>query len=65
MHIVTANRGVLLMSLEGEVIGRWGEKRSEPGQIVGYPHGLWFDRRGDLYVAEVGAENRLRKYARV
>ena len=66
MHIpLGGGRGIQLMSLEGEVVGRWGEQGSEPGEFLGAPHGLWIDRHGDLYVAEVNAGNRLQKYARV
>ena len=65
MHIAEGRTGMLLMGLDGAVIGRWGENGSGPGQIEGGLHGLWIDRHGDLYTAEVGAEDRLTKYARV
>ena len=56
--------GILLMTLSGEVIGRWGERGMEPGQFSGSPHGIWIDGQGDLYVAQVGVHNSLNKYAR-
>jgi hypothetical protein len=56
---------MLLMGLDGTVIGRWGERGDQPIQSVGALHGLWIDRHGDLYTAAVGAENRLLKHARV
>ena len=65
MHICEGVAGMLLMGLDGTVIGRWGERGSEAGQIAGGLHGLWIDRHGDLYTAEVGAEDRIQKYARV
>ena len=66
MHIAEGNGGgILVIKLDGEVIGRWGEKGDAPGQWTGYPHGLWLDSRGDMYVAEVGAQKALQKFARV
>ena len=64
MHIVSA-RGVELRKLDGRLVGRWGEKGPEPGQFLNSPHGVWIDRHGDLYVAEVGGNNRLQKFTRV
>lgn len=36
-----------------------------PGQFAGIPHGLWMDAQGDVYVAQVGADNALNRYTRV
>ena len=41
------------------------EDTIEPGQFSDSPHGIWVDSRGDLYVSEVVAENRLQKFARM
>ena len=66
MHIAEGSGGgILLVKLDGEVIGRWGEKGDAPGQWTGAPHGLWLDSHGDMYVAEVGAQKALQKFARV
>ena len=65
IHVAEAEQRICLMTPNGEVIGRWGEKGHAPGQFPVYPHGLWIDSHGDVYVAEVGAENRLQKFARV
>jgi len=65
MHIAEGLTGMLLMTLDGEVIGRWGEKGTGPGQFLGALHGLWFDNHGDLYITEVVEQNRLLKFARV
>lgn len=64
MHIVSAP-GVELRTLDGKLVGRWGDKGPAPGQFANSPHGVWIDRHGDLYVAEVGGNNRLQKFARV
>ena len=54
-----------MMNPDGKVLARWGQKGSEPGQFSDSPHGIWVDSRGDLYVSEVVAENRLQKFARM
>jgi DNA-binding beta-propeller fold protein YncE len=65
MHVVEAPGTVLVITLEGEVLGRWGRHGEGIGEFRGYPHGVWMDPNGDIYVAEVGAENALQKFARV
>ncbi len=35
----------------GELLDSWGEKGSEPGQML-LPHGIWVDRRGRVMVAD-------------
>lgn len=55
---------VTMMTLDGELIARWGEYGTAPGQFVGSPHGIWFDSRGDLYIIEVEADNRMQKFVR-
>jgi len=64
MHIVGAG-GVELRRLDGTLVGRWGEKSPKPGDFLNSPHGVWIDGEGDLYVAEVGGNGRLQKFARV
>ena len=65
MHIAEGMGGILIVKLDGEVLGRWGEKGDNPGDWRGAPHGLWLDSRGDMYVAEVGAKKALQKFVRV
>lgn len=64
MHIVSA-RGLELRTLDGGLVGRWGDKGDQPGQFANSPHGVWIDPQGAIYVAEVGGLNRLQKFARV
>jgi hypothetical protein len=40
-----------------------GEESREPGGFVA-PHGVWLDSRGDIYVGEVLAGQRVQKFAR-
>ena len=64
MHIVGA-AGLELRTLDGELVGRWGEKGEGPGHFTNSPHGVFIDDEDSLYVAEVGGNNRLQKFARV
>ncbi|MAP38241.1 MAG: hypothetical protein CL879_01315 [Dehalococcoidia bacterium] len=56
---------ICVMSPDGTIIGRWGERGDGPGHFKGAPHGLWIDSRGDIYVAEVAAGKAIHKFARV
>ena len=64
MHIV-GGEGVELRTLDGDLIGRWGEKGEGPGHFTNGPHGVFIDSEESIYVAEVGGNNRLQKFARV
>ena len=64
MHIVGAD-GLELRTLDGDLIGRWGEKGEGPGHFTNAPHGVFIDDEESLYVAEVGGNNRLQKFARL
>jgi len=66
IHLAEGENRVSLLNLEGEVLGRWGEKRDTPGNFPDSPHGIWMDSREDLYVCEVPfIPNRLQKFERV
>lgn len=64
MHIATGPGQIILKSLDGETVGIWGERGEAAGQFDGYPHGIWLDSSGDVYVAQVGAQLALDKYVR-
>ena len=65
LHIATGHEGIHVMTLDGELVGKWNQRGDGPGQFRGYPHGIWIDSAGDVYVAEVGADKALQKFARV
>ena len=65
MHIAEGIGSVLITTLKGEVIGRWGSKGEDPGNFRGSPHGIWIDKQGDMYISEVGTTKGLQKFARV
>jgi DNA-binding beta-propeller fold protein YncE len=65
IHIATGHSGIQVRTLDGDSVGTWGESGEGPGQFRGAPHGIWIDSRGDVYVAEVGAQLALNKFARL
>ena len=65
MHIASGPGPIILKTLDGETVGTWGERGEEAGLFSGYPHGIWIDSQGDVYVAQVGAQLALDKFARV
>ena len=65
MHIAAGQEGVFVKTLDGETVGSWGERGEEAGRFSGYPHGIWIDSQGDVYVAQVGAQLALDKFARL
>ncbi|NQW16941.1 MAG: hypothetical protein HQ478_05580 [Chloroflexi bacterium] len=51
--------------LDGDLIGRCGEKGEGPIHFTNGPHRAYIDSEESIYVAEVGGNNRLQKFARV
>jgi DNA-binding beta-propeller fold protein YncE len=65
VFIIEGNGRVTIMTLDAEVLSRWGEKGNELGQFAASPHSGWVDSRGDLYIGEVTTHNRFQKFRRV
>lgn len=65
LYIAEMGRRITMLDRNGDLLARWGEHGEGPGQFSDSPHAIWVDRRGDLYVSEVLAENRLQKFVRV
>ncbi len=55
---------VTIMTLDGDILARWGERGEAPGQFAASPHSCWVDSRGALYVGEVIARDRFQKFVR-
>ena len=64
IYVAEAQQRISVYSLDGELLSRWGEKGTAPGQFSDSPHGLCVDSHGDLYVCEVISQGRLQKFAR-
>lgn len=55
---------VTVLSRDGRILSQWGQAGEEPHQFKSFPHGIWGDSRGDLYVSEVGSDGQLKKFVR-
>lgn len=66
VFIAELERQVSIYSFERELLSQWGGRQSsrKPGEFLAFPHGLWVDSRGDMYVGEVQADGRLQKFVR-
>ena len=56
---------VHVLDMNGGEVACWGEQGEEPWQFLGGSHGLWIDSHGDIYVAQVGIDNAINKFARI
>jgi sugar lactone lactonase YvrE len=65
VYITEGGGFVRIMTLDDEVLTRWGEKGAEQGQFSASPHSIWVDPQGDLYVGEVTDPDRFQKFIRV
>lgn len=66
VYLAELEQQVSIYTLDGKLITQWGggRKSEKPGEFRAYPHGIWMDSHGDLYVAEVQADGRLQKFIR-
>ncbi|MGH9172875.1 MAG: peptidyl-alpha-hydroxyglycine alpha-amidating lyase family protein, partial [Vicinamibacterales bacterium] len=64
VYVAEARPSVSILTLEGELLARVGEAGDAPGQFQGYPHAVWVDSHGDLYVGEVPSQGLFQKFAR-
>ncbi|MCC7263002.1 MAG: hypothetical protein IT369_10815 [Candidatus Latescibacteria bacterium] len=66
VYVAELDQRVSVLTLEGERLTQWGsgQRLDRPGELLGCPHGIWADSRGDLYVSEVQTDGRLQKFIR-
>ena len=64
-YVAEAGQRITVMSLDGQVLARWGSRGPAPEQFTDSPHSIWVDSRGDVYVGEVVAPDRFQKFIRV
>ncbi len=65
VYVVEGHPRVTLMTLDGAILTRWGERGDAPGQFRASPHSCWVDSHGSLYIGEVTTHDRFQKFARV
>jgi len=65
VYLAEARQQISILTLDGEVLARWGSQGDRPEQFTDSPHSIWVDSRGDIYVSEVLGENKLQKFLRI
>ena len=55
---------VSVLNRRGEVLSQWGEAGEAAHQFRSFPHGIWGDSHGSIYVSEVGSDGQLKKFVR-
>ena len=65
IYVAEAQQRISIFNMDGELVGRVGEKGTRPGQFSDSPHGVCVDSHGDMYVCEVLSHGRMQKFARV
>lgn len=66
VYVAELEQQVSVYSFEKKLLSQWGGRKqsSRPGEFLAFPHGIWADSHGDLYVGEVQADGRLQKFVR-
>jgi streptogramin lyase len=64
VYLAESNQRVSILTLDGDVLARWGSKGTSADQFTNAPHSIWVDSRGDIYVSEVVDPNKIQKYVR-
>lgn len=62
LYLCEGGQRITIMTLDAEVMARWGSKGDAPDQFTDSPHSIWVDSHGDIYVSEVLGQNKLQKY---
>ena len=65
LYLAEGHQRISIRTLDGEVLAQWGSQGPAPEQFTDFPHSIWVDSRGDIYVSEVIAENKIQKYTLV
>lgn len=64
VYVAELEARMSILSIEGELLARWGGTKSKaPGEFIA-PHAAWVDSRGDLYIGEVLEGQRIQKFVR-
>lgn len=65
VYLAEGRQQITILTLDGEVLARWGSPGPGPDQFTDSPHSIWVDSRGDVYVSEVLGHDKLQKYVRI
>lgn len=65
IYLAEARQQITILTLDGEILARWGSQGPAADQFTDSPHSIWVDSYGDIYVTEVTGQNKVQKYTRV
>ena len=64
LYLAEARQHISVRTLDGDILSEWGSQGPGPDQFTDSPHSIRVDSRGDVYVSEVTAQNKVQKYTR-
>lgn len=64
LYVCEGGKQISIRDLDGRVLSLWGANGPGDDQFTDAPHSIWVDTRGDIYVSEVVAHNKIQKYIR-
>jgi hypothetical protein len=64
LYLAETFQRISILTLDGQVLSRWGSKGPAIDQFTDAPHSIWVDSRGDIYVSEVTSQDKLQKFVR-
>lgn len=64
LFMAEAQHRISIMDLDGRIVSQWGSQGDGAHQFTDAPHSIWVDSRGDIYVTEVVAANKIQKFIR-
>ncbi len=67
VYIAELDRQISIYDFDRQLLSQWGGRvaSTKPGEFIAFPHGIWVDSHGDMYVGEVQADGRLQKFVRL
>ncbi len=67
VFIAELDHQISIYNFDRQLLSQWGGRTTSdrPGEFVAFPHGIWVDSHGAVYVGEVQANARLQKFVRV
>lgn len=54
-----------IRDLKGNLLSSWGGKKADGSGVLGGPHGIGVDSKGNVYEAAIGADPGLQKFAKI
>ena len=56
---------ISIRDLKGNMIASWEGRKADGTGVLGGPHGIGVDSRGNVYEAAIGGDPGIQKFARI